>query len=202
MQGIYIIKNKLTGKSYIGSSNNIKKRIGYHKYRLRLNTHWNCHLQRAWNIHKEENFAFSILEIVSNKDDLITREQFWIDELRVASRDYGYNLAPMANRSQLSEETKAKMSKTRRGKFTGLDSPLYGKNHSDESKQKIRDALIGRKRPPFSQEHRSKISARTKGKTYEELYGAEKAAQMRENKKLRTYEYHCKRKQASNRNET
>ena len=60
--GIYIIKNLLNEKIYVGSSVNIKKRFQEHKLNLRKNEHANFHLQKSWNLHGEENFIFVELE--------------------------------------------------------------------------------------------------------------------------------------------
>lgn len=51
---------------------------------------------------------------------------------------------------------------------------------TDENKDKIRQALKGRKPKPDTPESRAKRSAAKKGKTYEEIYGLEKAAQLKE----------------------
>lgn len=102
--GIYGIKNKLNGKIYIGSASNISKRISNHKKYLRLNSHSNSHLQRAWNKYKEKNFEFLIIEITNN---LLLKEQYWIDEFDSFKK--GYNLVPKAGSSRgrfISEDEK------------------------------------------------------------------------------------------------
>ena len=74
--GIYLIT--INYKIYIGSSNNIYKRRASHLYRLRKNTHNNPILQNLFNKYGENLFTFSILENCS-VDDLLKREQYWID---------------------------------------------------------------------------------------------------------------------------
>jgi group I intron endonuclease len=44
---------------------------------------------------------------------------------------------------KLSEETKKKMSEIRKNKYTGEDNPFFGKQHIEETKQKIREKNIG-----------------------------------------------------------
>ncbi len=56
-----------------------------------------------------------------------------------------------------SEETKLKMSETRRGESNGF----YGKEHSEETKQKLREINLGKK---ASEETKNKLSAMRKGK--------------------------------------
>jgi group I intron endonuclease len=81
VSGIYKITNKKNGKIYVGSSLNIYKRWWYHAERLNNNTHTNPHLQASWNKYGGNNFCFSIIEIV-NADNLLEREQYWIDVLQ------------------------------------------------------------------------------------------------------------------------
>ena len=62
MAYIYRIINKVNGKFYIGSTKDISKRWYQHCFALNNNTHYNTHLQNAWNKYGEENFEFEILE--------------------------------------------------------------------------------------------------------------------------------------------
>lgn len=80
-------------------------------------------------------------------------------------------------------------------KNSGGGNPFYGKKHSDKSKYKMRLAKLGKKLPEehkkkvleslnrFRAEH-PKISSTLKGKSYEELYGKEKADQLRESRRI------------------
>lgn len=89
MIGIYKITNLINDKCYIGQTNNIKKRHREHFTSLRLNNHFNIHLQRAWNKYGEENFEFSILEEVSDLSLLNELEIKYIKEYNALS--LGYN---------------------------------------------------------------------------------------------------------------
>ena len=64
--GIYIIKNTINGKFYIGSAVNIKTRWSQHRHQLKHNKHGNRYLQRSWNKHGTENFVFEVLEYVKD----------------------------------------------------------------------------------------------------------------------------------------
>ncbi len=107
--GIYKITNKINQKFYIGSSERIRGRWVEHLYLLRSNQHTSTHLQNAWNLYKEENFTFEILEECS-KDILIKREQYYLDTLLFAQEyirredsrflELGYNINPTAGKNR------------------------------------------------------------------------------------------------------
>ena len=60
-----------------------------------------------------------------------------------------------------SKETRAKISRARKGNYKGDKSSMYGKHHSAEAKAKISAANKGRQ---FSDETRAKMSAASKGR--------------------------------------
>jgi group I intron endonuclease len=96
--GVYAIKNKINGKLYIGSSNNIRKRFYNHKNLLINNKHYNIKLQRAWNKNGENNFEFYILEETStNEIELREAEQKHLDLNNSYSPKSGYNISKKAD---------------------------------------------------------------------------------------------------------
>lgn len=108
--GIYEITNIVSGKKYIGSSVNIKKRWKEHKYELKNNIHPNQHLQNSYNKHGVDVFIFKKIESVE-PCFLIKREQYYIDKYDFKSL---YNIAPNAGSPlgiKVSEKTKKKLSK-------------------------------------------------------------------------------------------
>jgi len=106
------------------------------------------------------NFSLIILEYCS-PDKCIEREYYYIN---LFESEYNTiknpTLPPMSGRKH-SEKTKTIMSEANKGE----KNPNYGKNHSDESKQKISDALTGSKR---SDDTRKNMSDAHKGKTHSE----------------------------------
>lgn len=76
--GIY--KISINDKNYIGSAQNFKDRIYKHEYKLRKNNHANKHLQNLYNKYGESSLLFEIVEI-STKENLLTREQFYLDSV-------------------------------------------------------------------------------------------------------------------------
>lgn len=61
--GVYFLVNTITGVYYVGSSVDITRRISEHLRYLRLNTHYNIYLQRAFNKYNEEAFSSIYIEI-------------------------------------------------------------------------------------------------------------------------------------------
>ena len=163
--GIYKITNTVTGKFYIGSAVNIKRRWAEHRSQLGANKHGNRHLQNSWNKHGEDSFTFEVLECCE-KERLIEREQFYIDNEKPA-----YNISPTAGNTlgvKRTDETKRKISEAKKGKVRsdetkrkmseakkGEKNAFYGKHHTDESKRKISEAKKGKVR---SDETKRKIS--------------------------------------------
>lgn len=90
--GIYKIVNTVNDKLYVGSSVNMRHRCRNHALYLSRSTHANTVLQNAWNKYGAEAFIFDVVELVSDKDALLAREQFYIDTME-SSRDLrGYNI--------------------------------------------------------------------------------------------------------------
>jgi group I intron endonuclease len=164
--GIYQIKNTVTGKVYIGSAVDIDTRWYIHKRDLKNNKHHSYKLQNSINKYGIENFMFEIIE-ECDKKILIEREQYWIDATK--SFEVGYNVAPTAGNClgrKHSEETKNRMSNYWKE---------YHKTHDNFNKGKKQET---------SQETRKKLSEAFKGRTYEEIYGPEKAKEMKEKRRL------------------
>lgn len=115
--GIYKITNLKNNKVYIGSSQDLKARLRCHRHQLKKNIHGNTHLQYSYNKYGVEAFRFEIIEI-TNKNDLIEREIFWIKLYNCLDRDKGYNKASNIINSagnKWSEESKRKLSNSKKG---------------------------------------------------------------------------------------
>lgn len=89
--GIYIVKNIINNKVYIGSSNRIKDRIRTHKWELNKNIHHNQYLQSAWNKYGSNSFIFEILE-ECEVDELLLKELLYTEKYNSLSTNNGYNL--------------------------------------------------------------------------------------------------------------
>ncbi len=135
--GIYSIKNRINNKIYIGSSDDIKNRWRNHKILLENNNHHSIHLQNAWQKYGEHAFLFEIIENINDKQQLLIREQHYLDFYRSYEPENGYNISkfsfsPMKGRNH-TEETKKHLSINN----SGDKHWAYGKNLSQEHKDKI-----------------------------------------------------------------
>lgn len=87
LSGLYISQEYTP--LYIGSSNDIERRIKEHWKELRNGNHKNSHLQRAWNKHPEQ-FAVVVFE-TCNQENYLEREQEYLDTVK--PYDGGFNKA-------------------------------------------------------------------------------------------------------------
>jgi group I intron endonuclease len=101
-KGIYAIINKINYKRYIGSTSvSFEKRWWLHKWQLNNSKHKNQHLQHAWNKYFNHNFEFVIIEITD--DNILEKEQYWIDLYKLENL---YNINPFATGGiQFTQET-------------------------------------------------------------------------------------------------
>lgn len=149
MIGIYIIKNILDNKIYVGQSVNIKTRWNKHKRLLKGNIHGNSHLQSAWNKYGEEKFVFEVL-LECYREQLDYWEDYYIEIFRAWINEFGYNYRKCSDGSGYhSEETKKKIGDANR-------------DPCDTTRERMRLACIGRrvwnKGIPRDEETKKKIS--------------------------------------------
>ena len=123
MIGIYKILNKITNDFYVGSAIDVEKRFRHHKNRLRTEKHHNIILQRAWNKYGEANFLFEIIEEVNDKNILLLREQYYLDNLYPL-----YNICKIAGNTlgrKHTKKTRKKISLNHHD-VSGENNPMYG----------------------------------------------------------------------------
>jgi group I intron endonuclease len=172
--GIYIIKTKINNRFYIGSAINLYNRMHTHLTHLKQNKHCNLKLQRFVNKYGIENLFFECVELC-NKENLIIREQFYIDTLKPF-----YNIAKIAGSNlglKITKEQSEKLSKLRKGKQNSL-----GRKYSEETIIKMSESAKKRGLHPnfkkaskkantgikHTKEHREKISLKQKKITIEQ----------------------------------
>lgn len=180
--GVYVITTP-TGRRYIGSAVNFAERWRTHRYHLKAGTHHNAPLQAAWNKYGEAALRFAPI-IVCAREQVVMYEQIAIDALRPEM-----NVAPVAGSTlgyRHTEETRAKFATRTRRQYTPEQiaaqaakvrkpmSPEQRTAHAErmkrrdytmkpETREKLRQANLGKKYGPMSEEHKAKISAARRG---------------------------------------
>lgn len=115
--GIYVIKNLINNKVYIGQTKSIYNRLISHKNSLLNNNHDNQHLQRSFNKNGIKNFKFNVIEYC-NILELTEKEKFYISKQKKC-----YNIREAADsvihpkRQPITEETRLKLSNVKKGKI-------------------------------------------------------------------------------------
>jgi len=155
--GVYKIVCIPSGKIYVGSSYNIKKRIKTHFYQLSKRKHRNPHLQSAFSLHGETNFSWEVLEYCE-VNQLLKCEQIWLDSTQCYNRDIGFNNCIKSDRPlgyKHTEENKAIMSKMKKGLKRSKESiekgriANTGKKRTDTQKAQMSECKMGNKNPMF-----------------------------------------------------
>lgn len=200
---IYKILNKENNKFYIGSTIEPEKRQKRHFDDLKNKRHHCLFLQRAYDKYGGNNFEFLPKEVnVANEKELRVLEERYIG--------YCWNSGKLYNTSKKgsggdlisyhpnNKEIRELQSRIKKDRYT---------NMSDEEKKQYSEKMSGEGNPNYgnywSYEMRKKMSDywkkyysehenALKGKTYEEIYGKEKAKELKEKiserSKLRTNE--------------
>jgi predicted GIY-YIG superfamily endonuclease len=84
MQGIYLIRNKVNGKTYVGQSVQIEIRWKQHldASKNEKNNDYNNYIYKSFRKYGVENFEFVVLEFVEDNEKLTKREQYWYEIIR------------------------------------------------------------------------------------------------------------------------
>jgi group I intron endonuclease len=136
---VYKVTNKQNGKIYIGITNQGASTSRWYKHCSDSNTGSNFPLHNAIRKYGKDNFQIDIVELIENEDYdyLKEREIFWIREFDSYNREKGYNLT------------------------LGGDG-TFGRFHSTETKDKIRQKAIGRHPSVDAKKHMSDSQKKVK----------------------------------------
>ena len=152
-----MIKSKrCSSKCYVGSAVKFNQRWNQHKCSLRANKHDSPKLQLYVNKYGIDDLDFVVLE-ECDRNLLLEREQYYIDSL-----DPYFNICKVAGNCygvKQSEEAKQKRSMSLKGR----PSPMKGRHHTQEAKDKIGNFNKGKK---YSSERRKNISNAKKCKLF------------------------------------
>ena len=155
---IYIHKNKINGKVYIGqTSQKPEKRWDNGRGYETSSKFYNAILKYGWN-----NFEHIILYTNLTLEEANQKEQELIEQYKSYEDDFGYNITHGGRNFTHSEETKRKIgaansialqgnkwSEEQRElmseMFKGEGNPFYGKYHTEETKQLISEHRKGKR---------------------------------------------------------
>lgn len=155
--GIYEILNVENGKRYIGSAKNIAFRWSLHVNSLKRGDHHSVLLQRAYNKYGCSAFRFKEL-ILCDVKNLLFYEQRFIDAFEPE-----YNISKVAGSRlgvKASKETIERLKESWR--IRGV---------TDAQKRHLKEMIesnIGRKRPPMSEDQKQKLRDANLGKKHSE----------------------------------
>ena len=149
---VYLTTNLINNRKYIGRH---KSSVFDPDYKGSGKLLW-----RAINKYGWDNFKVELLEECNSNEHLNEREQYWIDKFDAVESTEYYNIVEGGGTVQglkHTEETKRRMSETRKGRklnikdieayrrkisechadMHGENNPMYGKHHSEETRQLI-----------------------------------------------------------------
>jgi group I intron endonuclease len=169
--GVYIIRNSLNNKVYVGSALNFWRRFTRHTSCLTLGKHHSPKLQNFANKHGADTLSFSLLEICEpSKEVYLAAEQKWLDLLHCVQK--GFNVSPTASSRlgvkgrPLTEVQKAAIRKAHTGKKVSpktrlaMSEAAKGRQFTEETRAKMRAA---RAEFTHSPETKAKMSATRTG---------------------------------------
>ena len=167
---IYVIKNKVNNKLYIGQTNKEKGFNGRYTNRGEgIERVYNSHLSnknndRYYNVHllnSIEKYGFNAFEvdeefdIAYSQEELNKLEYMYIEIYKTRNPKYGYNYRYGGNNGKLSEETKRKLSEINKGKHLSeehkqkIGEASKGRKHTEETKQYLREINSGENNPMY-----------------------------------------------------
>lgn len=200
---IYKATNKITKKCYIGqTTKTLQKRKNDHYYQANLKS--NNYFAKTINKYGKNNFEWEIIEKCDSKNELDEMEFHYIKQYNSFKLN-GYNLTLGGDAGTYgwipTKETRKKISEVNKGRKCKPFTKEHRKRMSEaqkgreylymmgennpakrpEVRKKISKALKGRK---LSNEHLKKLCKINKDKTYEEIYGIEKAKEIKVKKSI------------------
>lgn len=96
--GVFVIRNLVNGRIYVGGSLNLEGAMNRHRFELNMRSHRNKLLLKDWLEHGAERFSFEVVDHIKERDDphfdyeaeLQNLLPLWRDELQGQGQD-GYN---------------------------------------------------------------------------------------------------------------
>ena len=140
MYTIYAHVNKTNGKMYIGQTS-VKPEERWKNGNAYKNSRYfsNAIEKYGW-----DGFEHIILHSNLTKEQADLIEEELIKQYDTTNRAKGYNIRHGGNNSRYNDESKRLISE-HHADVSGRNNPFYGKHHSDELKEMLRQKFTGRK---------------------------------------------------------
>jgi len=153
---IYKATNKINGKCYIGQSAFSLERRKLEHEKSSRKTKVTLYFHKAIRKHNKDNFEWEILYECNVRKKINTAEMYYIDKFKSFGKN-GYNLTEGGEGSKgykptpetlkkISEKTKegiAKSNKSWSESHKGKKNGMYGKKHSNKTRQKMKENRTG-----------------------------------------------------------
>lgn len=161
--GVYKIECVPTGRYYVGSSCDIRKRKRRHLKDLRLGKHHNAFLQRVFDKYGEDSLVFKIKRTETAEDALLLEQHYLykaMHDKRAMNIGVHASGGDTLTNNPRREEIIAQRTATIRAKLDAMTSEekkrlfgsagntngMYGKTHTVEARKKISEANTGQAR--------------------------------------------------------
>lgn len=131
---IVYIHTSPSGKRYVG----ITSQKPEQRWRNGNGYRNNEYFFRAIEKYGWHNFAHEILYTGLSEDDANRMEEKLINDYDLTNPKNGYNLHTGGLHHKSSDDTRRKISESRKGRYGGKDNPFFGKKHSEETLKQMR----------------------------------------------------------------
>jgi len=164
---VYVHINKINGKKYVG----ITKQPVLRRWRGGKGYRENKYFYNSIKKYGWDSFEHCVVAMGLSVEEAEKMEQGLISKYNSNNFRNGYNKTTGGETNkEYSEETRKKISDSRKGKYKGKDNPNYGKHPSDEARETMRFNNKGIKNPFYGKKHseewRQKLSELNKGENH------------------------------------
>jgi group I intron endonuclease len=149
---IYKITNSINDKVYYGQTKSNPPNARWNRHKYSARTGVKSPIYFAMRLYGIENFLFKIVCTCDTLDDLNRKEIEYISADNTCCPN-GYNIAKGGDNYEKTDQHKQK-----------IGNALRGKKKSPEHIEKMKASRKGQKRGPFTEEHKKKISLAHIGK--------------------------------------
>ena len=188
--GIYKITHNVSGRSYVGSSKNIRQRAYEHIRTLNKSQHHSRYLQRCWNKYGADSFTFEVIELCT-ESDLLVQEQYYMDTMLPE-----YNMTKVAGSPEgATHSEEAKLANSLRAKswwvIPGNRERIVAAKREyfkqEDSREKAREAALqyNKDHPEKGQNHSVIMKSKFEDPEFHKAFCEKMSESMTEDRKTR-----------------